>query len=251
MKNGEVATTVDLTNNSEVILRAQAFAQQAGNETTRMEFRVDGKPVKTFDVIAPATMQPLPGQRVFSLTLLVPQPFVYELHTNLPAGRHRFSAAFVNNFADPTNANPNLRVRSLTIQNLEASVLGEPVLIPPMPAPLRELFAKHPVPSAVKPPDAASSANAARAIVADFTHRAWRRPVEPAEIDRLMKLYELAREQGDGFEAGVKLAMKAALVSPHFLFIGDLPERRSPARLDAKIEAQPAGAGGWRSASAG
>jgi hypothetical protein len=39
-----------------------------------------------------------------------------------------------------------------------------------------------------------------------------------------MKLYEMAREQGDSFEAGVKLAMKAVLVSPHFLFIGDLPK---------------------------
>jgi mono/diheme cytochrome c family protein len=224
LKNGEVATAIDLTNDSEVILRAQAFAQQAGTETTKMEFRVDGRPVKTFDVIAPATMQPLPGQRVFSLTLLVPQPFVYEMHTSLPAGRHRFSAAFVNNFEDPTNKNPNLRARSLTIQNLEASMLGEPVLIPPMPAPVRELFTKHPVPSPGKPPDPAASENAARAIVADFTHRAWRRPVEPAEIDRLMKLYEIAREQGDSFEAGVKLAMKAVLVSPHFLFIGDLPQ---------------------------
>jgi mono/diheme cytochrome c family protein len=240
LKNGEVATTIDLAKDSEVILRAQAFAQQAGNETTKMEFRIDGKPVKTFDVIAPATMQPLPSQRVFSLTLLVPQPFVYEIHANLPAGKHRFAAAFVNNFADPTNKNPNLRVRSLTIQNLEASVLGVPVLIPPMPAPVRELFAKHPLPPAGMPAAGASPEDAARGIVADFTHRAWRGPVDPADIDRLMKLYEFARAQGDSFEAGVKLVMKAVLVSPHFLFLGELPERRPPARLNAKIESQPA-----------
>jgi hypothetical protein len=235
LKNGEVATTIDLTNSSEVILRAQAFAQQAGSETTKMEFRIDGKPLKMFDVIAPATMQPLPSQRVFSLTLLVPQPFVYEIQTNLPAGHHRFSAAFVNNFSDPTNKNPNLRVRSLTIQNLEASILGEPVLIPPMPAPVRELFAKHPAPSAGTQADSAATEKSARAIVTDFTHRAWRRPVEPAEIDRLMKLYEMAREQGDSFEAGVKLAMKAALVSPHFIFIGDLPKPS----VAANAEQQP------------
>jgi hypothetical protein len=231
LKNGEVTTAFDLTNDSQVILRAQAFAQQAGTETTKMEFRVDGKPVKTFDVIAPATMQPLPGQHVFSLTLLVPQPFVYEVHTNLPAGHHRFAAAFINNFADPTNANPNLRMRSLTIQDLEASILGEPVIIPPLPPPVRELFAKHPVPTAGAHPAAAAIEEAARAIVTDFTHRAWRRPVEPAEIDRLMKLYKMAREQGDSFEAGVKLAMKAVLVSPHFLFIGDLPKPSVTARM--------------------
>jgi mono/diheme cytochrome c family protein len=236
LKNGEVATTIDLANDSEVILRAQAFAQQAGTETTKMEFRVDGKPVKTFDVIAPATMQPLPSQRVFSLTLLVPQPFVYEIHANLPAGKHRFAAAFVNNFSDPTNKNPNLRVRSLTIQNLEASVLGVPVLIPPMPAPVRELFAKHPLPSAGMATAAAAPEDAARGIVADFTHRAWRGPVDPADIDRLMKLYEFARAQGDSFEAGVKLVMKAVLVSPHFLFLGELPK---PAMAAASTEPRP------------
>ena len=225
LKNGEVATTVDLSHDAEVILRAQAYAQQAGPETARMEFRLDGKPVKTFDVIAPATMQPISGQRVFSLSLLVPQPFVYEIHTHLPAGHHRFAAAFVNNFEDPTNTNPNLRVRSLTVQNLEVSTLGEPVLTPAMPEALQAIFAKHPVPSAAKPADASK---AARAIVTDFTHRAWRRPVTPAEIDRLMRLYDVTREQGDSFEAGVKLAMKAVLVSPHFLFLGDLPKTAAP-----------------------
>jgi mono/diheme cytochrome c family protein len=227
-KNGEVAATTDLPHDSDVILRAQAYAQQAGTETTKMEFRLDGKPLKVFDVIAPATMQPLPGQRVFSLTLLVPQPFVYEIQTHLPAGRHRFAAAFINNFEDLTNNNPNLRVRSLTIQNLEVSNPGEPVLTPAMPGPLREIFAKHPVPPAETRPESAASEEAARAILSDFTHRAWRRPVEPAEIERLLKLYAVARAQGDGFEAGVKLAMKAALVSPHFLFLGEFPKPAAP-----------------------
>jgi hypothetical protein len=47
--------------------------------------------------------------------------------------------------------------------------------------------------------------------------------VTAPEIDRLMKLYDVTREQGDSFEAGVKLAMKAVLVSPHFLFLGEIP----------------------------
>ena len=36
-----------------------------------------------------------------------------------------------------------------------------------------------------------------------------------------MTLYTGARAQRDSFEAGVKLALKATLISPHFLFIGD------------------------------
>ena len=216
------------TPTAEVILRAQAYAQQAGAEPTRMEFRVDGKRVQTFDVLAPGNMQPLPKQRVFSTSLLVAAPSVYEFHTNLPPGKHRFAAAFTNDFADPSNENPNLRDRNLVIQNLEVANSSEPVLIPEKPAPVARLFAEA---TAGKPasslarvfggkPRPADPTVAARAILTQFTRRAWRRPVEPIEIDRLLALYDRARQQGDSFEGGVKLALKAALVSPHFLFIG-------------------------------
>ena len=230
--NGEVATTINVTKDGDYLLRAQAYAKQAGAETTRMQFRIDGQPVKDFDVIAMASMEPLSSQRVFSPALLVPQPYVYEYRAHLTPGVKHFSAAFVNEFADPKNENPNLRARSLTVQNLEVVNLSEPVLTPPMPAPLQEIFAKHTTP-AKKPgllgrifggaSGASAKDKAARAILTDFTRRAWRRPLQPAEIDRLMGLYELAGKNGDGFEAGVKLAMKAVLVSPHFLFVGEPP----------------------------
>jgi mono/diheme cytochrome c family protein len=234
--NGEVANTFSIPREAEVILRAQAYAQQAGNETARMEFRLDGQPVKTFDVIAPATMVPLPGQHPFSPALLVPQPWAYEFRTKLPPGPHRFAAAFVNEFADPENKNPNLRKRDLIVQNLEVSNLAEPVIPPSLPEPIARLFAAATAPA--KPsalarlvgtkPKSVDQTAAARGIIAPFARRAWRRPVEAAEVDRLLKLYDLARAQGDSFEAGVKLAMKAVLVSPHFLFIGDTPPALVP-----------------------
>jgi len=222
---------------AEVILRAQAYGRQAGAEPARLEFRVDGVPVKTVDVLAPSAMQPLPKQRVFSLALLVAAPSVYEFRTRLPAGPHRFSAAFVNDFADPQNGNPNLRERRVIIQNLEVANLSEPVITPEKPEPIERLFAPatapRPAPGLARAlgakPKPAEATAAARAILALFARRAWRRPVEPAEIDRLMQLYAMARHQGDSFEAGVKLAMKAVLVSPHFLFIGSSPaDRPSP-----------------------
>lgn len=224
--NGDVTTEFDLPRATEVILRAQAHAYQAGGEPTRMEFRINGQPLQTFDVLAPGNLQPLARQRVFSLMLLVPQPEVYALRTRLPAGRHRFSAAFVNDFADPTETNPNLRDRRLVIHHLEVSDFSSPVLTPPVPAPLAEIFARH----IAKPP-----ADAARAILGDFTLRAWRRPVAPAELDRLLRLVALARGNGDSFEAGIKLALKATLVSPHFLFIGDLIGTAGPLARRADV----------------
>jgi mono/diheme cytochrome c family protein len=59
---------------------------------------------------------------------------------------------------------------------------------------------------------------AARQIVARFAMRGFRRPVETAEVDRLMGLFDVATRRKEPFEAGVKLALKAILVSPSFLF---------------------------------
>ncbi|MCY1018805.1 DUF1592 domain-containing protein [Pyxidicoccus sp. MSG2] len=58
----------------------------------------------------------------------------------------------------------------------------------------------------------------ARDILSRFARRAWRRPVTPAEVERLVGFVALAKTYGDGPEAGVKLALRSVLVSPHFLF---------------------------------
>ena len=61
-------------------------------------------------------------------------------------------------------------------------------------------------------------ATAARKNLEHFTARAFRRPAEKTEIDSLMKLFEQASRRGETFEGAVKFALKAALVSPNFLF---------------------------------
>ncbi|MDF2440366.1 MAG: hypothetical protein JWN98_1350, partial [Abditibacteriota bacterium] len=59
---------------------------------------------------------------------------------------------------------------------------------------------------------------AARKIVAHFATRAFRRPVEAAEVDRLMRIYQAATKRGSSYEDAVKLSLKAVLISPNFLF---------------------------------
>jgi hypothetical protein len=51
-----------------------------------------------------------------------------------------------------------------------------------------------------------------------FADRAYRRPVAHAEVQRLMRFVESAMSNGDDADAGLKLALNAILVSPHFLF---------------------------------
>jgi hypothetical protein len=60
-------------------------------------------------------------------------------------------------------------------------------------------------------------AEAARLLGA-FTRRAYRRPVAADELERIMALYDRSAARAEPFEESVKLALKAVLVSPHFLF---------------------------------
>ncbi|WP_426755722.1 DUF1592 domain-containing protein [Myxococcus sp. Y35] len=66
--------------------------------------------------------------------------------------------------------------------------------------------------------DPVNPAPCAHEIIANFARRAWRRPVQQAEVDKLMSFVDLARQHADPPEAGVKLALRSVLVSPHFLF---------------------------------
>jgi cytochrome c553 len=59
---------------------------------------------------------------------------------------------------------------------------------------------------------------AARQLLGRAMRQAFRRPVQQTEIDTYMKLYDRAAERGDPYEERVKLAFKAVLVSPKFLF---------------------------------
>ncbi|MFN0103451.1 MAG: DUF1592 domain-containing protein [Bryobacteraceae bacterium] len=62
------------------------------------------------------------------------------------------------------------------------------------------------------------TAACAQTIVSTFARRAFRHPVKAAETAPFMKLYALARQQGDGFQEGIATALQGILVSPSFLF---------------------------------
>ena len=83
------------------------------------------------------------------------------------------------------------------------------------------------------PDSAAERREYAREILARFVTKAYRRPVEPGTVDRLVALAEST--YGDGgktFEAGVRQAMIAVLTSPRFLFREEGVDRdRAEARL--------------------
>ena len=59
----------------------------------------------------------------------------------------------------------------------------------------------------------------AREILSRFATRAYRRPVETGEVDRLVALVENAQKLGDNFESAVKTGLLAVLCSQSFIYL--------------------------------
>ena len=57
----------------------------------------------------------------------------------------------------------------------------------------------------------------ARETLATLARRAYRRPVDDADLEPLLAFYRIGR-QADGFEAGIRMAIERLLIDPEFLF---------------------------------
>jgi mono/diheme cytochrome c family protein len=88
----------------------------------------------------------------------------------------------------------------------------------------------------VRPGKAVDRRDAARQVLARVARRAYRRPVQDAEVERLMKLFDAADTNAGRFEDALRLPLKAVLVSPHFLFRieqdGASPKSEQPTPVD-------------------
>lgn len=195
-REGEIYSQFNFPRSGEYIFRARAFGQQAGDEPARMELRINGEILKTSDVKA-----------------VEKNPATYEVRFKTGPGDKRISAAYINNYRNPDDPNPSNRDRNLVIDYLEVvGPIGPPVLT----ATHKRIFPK-PVPASAK-----EKKVYAREIISDFGRRAFRRPLSAREVDRLAAFVDLAQSEGDTFQGGIKLALQAILVSPHFLFRGEL-----------------------------
>lgn len=87
------------------------------------------------------------------------------------------------------------------------------------------------------PADAAGRQRYARELLEKFATRAYRRPVDTATLDRLVRLAETIYAQPKNtFEAGIAQAMTAILASPSFLFREESTEPLSPGQAHPAID---------------
>ena len=79
-----------------------------------------------------------------------------------------------------------------------------------------------------RPTTQADERTCARSIVTKLGTTAYRRPINPAETDALMKFYDSGAAKG-GFENGVRTSLEALLASPRFIFrLEDQPANVHP-----------------------
>ena len=69
-----------------------------------------------------------------------------------------------------------------------------------------------------RPAAASDEERCATAILATLAGRAYRRPVDAADVDPLLQAYRDRRLAGAAFDAGVQAGVASILVNPHFLF---------------------------------
>ncbi len=74
----------------------------------------------------------------------------------------------------------------------------------------------------------------AREVLVSFMQRAWRRVIEPAEIEQKLKLFVAMRGQSETFEEAVVEVLATVLASPNFLYIvRSEPDKELPPSLTA------------------
>jgi hypothetical protein len=127
------------------------------------------------------------------------------------AGEHDFRVSYphIADIVDPReNMLPDGR-RVMYIDYLD--IVGPFEVSPAPPASYDEIFICRHQPGT-------HNESCAGEIVTNLARRAYRRPVAAHEVERLTDLITQAQDAGDSFEEGVRVAVQAVLLSPHFLF---------------------------------
>jgi hypothetical protein len=124
-----------------------------------------------------------------------------EIKAHLAVGDHRRSATFVNDYYGGE------KDRNLIVDWLE---LEGPLGVATDNPHRKSLLICEPI--------EAEPQKCWRLIAENFGTRAYRRPVTPSELERLVALATAARSAGESLEAATRAMLLSVLVSPHFLF---------------------------------
>lgn len=188
--NGDVEVSQPISEPGDYVIRARAWQSAAGPDPAQMTIRVGAQTFGPFDI-----------------TGLEANPVVIEQPVAL-TGNVVVSVSFVNDYVDPVSGDDrNLFVDWLEVEGPVGAVTENP---------LRDTFLTcDPI---------VEGEGCVRSIVETFGRRAYRRPLEPQEVDDLVAIHALALAEGDDAIEGMKLVLRTMLTSAHFLFRVELDE---------------------------
>jgi len=163
---------------------------------------------------------------------------VYTPRVFVKAGPQRVSAAFIQRFRAPVDdliapvehtladGQIGLSIGGVTTlpHLMDLNIMGPHSVAGISDNPVRRrIFACRPATEAEETP-------CARRIVRSLATKAYRRPVNDAEVARLLAFYHQGRKNAD-FEEGIRMALQAILASPGFLFrFEETPANAEPGR---------------------
>ena len=113
----------------------------------------------------------------------------------------------IEGFLSVGSAKTSISARGTELYEMAAYLVAEQVVTDP----IRSLWLTC-------EPQGVSDADCAEQALGDLAYRAWRRPVEDDELDKLVDVTMLAAETLESFDEGIVYGVAAVLQSPHFLF---------------------------------
>lgn len=183
---GSVQQSVTIETAGQYRISVRAWQQAGGDAAAQMTIDVDALGIKTIDVTAEAST-----------------PQTYDAETMLAKGTVIVGASFLNDFYDPDNGiDRNLVIDWVEVEGPLGATSDNPLRARIM----------------VCEPDPQSPETCLREVIESFGRRAYRRPLEAAETDALLELATSSIAAGDDVDSATKLALRAMLISPSFLF---------------------------------
>jgi hypothetical protein len=191
MNNATLSHTWTVDRGGQYELSVEGGGDQAGPEAPRMAVLLDGKQLKVFDVKNNRHKGKL-----------------YAIKQRLSKRQHTVSISFLNDYYNPDKNNRPKGDRNLIVYNLRIT------RVPPA----MKLPASHKRIITATPDEHTTRKQASEKVLRRLASWAYRRPVTESELARLVALTQQAEADGESYEAGIRLALTAILVSPHFIY---------------------------------
>ena len=197
--NGSVPFRAKIETAGAYTLALSLGAHPAGPEPPQAVVKLNGR------ALAPISVKSARGAR-----------YEVEIPVDLRPMELEIRVDFVNDYYNPNHPDQNQRDRNLLVYSMS---LTGPKNAAPITTPGRTRLLVGLT---------GTGRTLAESALQRFAERAYRRPLQPGEIQRIMALYDQATRDGAGSEEALQVAVTGVLVSPHFLFRAELDEQGEP-----------------------